>query len=251
MDPRSAILREQLRELDNRGQPTVPCIRIRNYRPQVVCIRRLTPLLRGQFPPLVPMLPIMQLLRLEQSLHLVRDGVIRVVAQVRGHLVGRRQHGTTRPPGDVQDLLVRRHLRHLHGVNGAHGVHWLSGGTAGLDQGPQLLRHITGSVALVEGPALGRDVRGGVGAADTGEAGGRPPFLDLLHLGREVCVLLCGGGLVVFGGRGDGAHVADGWKDADDGGGGYAGKTATGGGDGALGEELEEHCGGDGVGIGL
>lgn len=66
------------------------------------------------------MLPIMQLLRFEKSLHLVGHRVVGVVAKVGRDLVGGRQQGRARPTRYVQDFLIRSLLRHLHRVDCTH-----------------------------------------------------------------------------------------------------------------------------------
>ena len=62
----------------------------------------------------------MQLLSFEQSLDLVRNGVVRVVTHVWRYFMGSSQKRGACPTGNIQNFLVRGLLRHLHRINGAH-----------------------------------------------------------------------------------------------------------------------------------
>ena len=66
------------------------------------------------------MLPVMQLLCLEQSLHLVGHGVVRVVSKVGRDFIGGGQQRRAGPPRNIENLLVLCLLRHLYGVDRAH-----------------------------------------------------------------------------------------------------------------------------------
>lgn len=62
----------------------------------------------------------MELLCLEQSLDLIGDGIVWVIAKVSGDFVCGSKDGGAGPARDVEDLLVWGLLGHLDGVNGAH-----------------------------------------------------------------------------------------------------------------------------------
>ena len=145
----------------------------------------------------------MHLLSLEQSLNLVRHGVVRVVAKVGGDLVGSGQQGRARPARDIQDLLVGGLLGHLDGVNGTHYaieplesiLRFLLHADAALtrmnrlplvcpliQQIEQFPRHQRAGVCLLQRPALAHDVLGGVWSLDALIPRGVPPRLDIANL---------------------------------------------------------------------
>lgn len=62
----------------------------------------------------------MQLLGLEETLDLVGDCVVWVIAEVCGHLVGASQERRASPAGDVENFLVGCLLRHLYWVDSSH-----------------------------------------------------------------------------------------------------------------------------------
>ena len=70
------------------------------------------------------MLPVVQLLGLEQPLHLIWHRIVRIVAKVRRDFIRTGQYRGASPARNVEHLLVRRLLRHLNGINGSH--YWLS-----------------------------------------------------------------------------------------------------------------------------
>lgn len=66
------------------------------------------------------MLPIMQLLCFEYSLHLIRHRVVRVVSEIRRDLVRGGKHRGASPPRNIQHFLIDSLLGHLNRVNGSH-----------------------------------------------------------------------------------------------------------------------------------
>ena len=131
------VLSKQLGQLDNCRETSVtiyesvqyarvvanyhlPSVAVCNDRTHVVQVWCLRPFLWAHLPPIVPVLAIMELLSLEEPLHLVWDGVVWVIAKVGGDFVGGGQDRRARPPGDVKHLLIRSLLGHLHRVNGTH-----------------------------------------------------------------------------------------------------------------------------------
>lgn len=66
------------------------------------------------------MLPIVELLRFEESLYLVRNGIVRIVSEVWRDLVGAREYGGARPPRNVQHFLIGCLLCHLDRINDTH-----------------------------------------------------------------------------------------------------------------------------------
>ena len=181
----------------------IPGVTVRNDGSHVVDIWGVLALLRGQFASGIPVLPVMHLLSLEQSLNLVRYGVVRVVAKVGGDLVGSGQQGRARPARDIQDLLVGGLLGHLDGVNGTHYaieplesiLRFLLHADAALtrmnrlplvcpliQQIEQFPRHQRAGVCLLQRPALAHDVLGGVWSLDALIPRGVPPRLDIANL---------------------------------------------------------------------
>lgn len=98
----------------------IPSITVSDDRSQIVDIRSGLALVRSHLASGIPMLAVVHGLGLEQPLHLVRDGVIRVVTKVGGHFVGGGQKGGASPTRNIQDLLVRSLLGHLDRVNSTH-----------------------------------------------------------------------------------------------------------------------------------
>jgi len=101
---------------------TIPRVSIRHDRAHVIDIGGLFSLLGAQLPPSIPVFSIVELLRFEQPLHLIRDRVVRIVAEVGRYLVCAGKHRGARPARDIQDLLIGGLLGHLHGVNGPHCI---------------------------------------------------------------------------------------------------------------------------------
>lgn len=116
----SAVLREELGELENGGETSVPGVTVGDDGPQVVCVGCAGALLRCELPSGIPLLTVVHRLSLGEALDLVRYGVVWVVAEVGGHLVGGCEEGRAGPAGDVEDLLVRRLLGHLDGIDSTH-----------------------------------------------------------------------------------------------------------------------------------
>ena len=73
-----------------------------------------------KLPSSIPLLSIVQLLGLEQSLDLVWNGIVRIVTKIGRDLVGGSQQRGACPARDVQNLLVGCLLGHLYWVNGTH-----------------------------------------------------------------------------------------------------------------------------------
>lgn len=66
----------------------LPGVAVGDNWSHVVEIWRFGSLFRSHLPPVVPVLTVMKLLCLEQPLHLVRHGIVRVVAKVGRYFVG-------------------------------------------------------------------------------------------------------------------------------------------------------------------
>lgn len=183
----------------------------------------------------------MQLLSLPQPLNLVRHSRIRVVGQIGSDLVvPRREDRRTRPPRDVEDLEVRRHLRHLDRVDSSHRRERLSLRRRARESCEELLGRDVGGVKRGDGlsASLRRDEFGGVGPLGRCEARGGEPRFDRGDLRTEVGFLLCCCRLVEAEER---CGV----------GGGRGGEGARGHAEGAGGGDGEEGAGGDaGVGGG-
>ncbi len=135
-----------------------PCIPIRNNRSQIVDVRHLSAFLWWRFQPRIVMFPIMQLLRTEEAVDLIRNRGVRVISndhqregemgkcqkstlhvqphkeielvdppKIRSHfVVGRREQAARRPPRHIHDLEPSRHLSHLHRVHSAERMHWFA-----------------------------------------------------------------------------------------------------------------------------
>lgn len=97
-----------------------PRVTIGNDGSHVINIGSRLSLVSGHLPSCIPLLAIVHLLRLEETLHLVRDGVVRVIAEIGRHFVGRGEERGTGPAGDIEDFLMRSLLGHLHGIDRAH-----------------------------------------------------------------------------------------------------------------------------------
>lgn len=97
-----------------------PSVTIGDNWPHVVNVGGLHAFFCGHLPSHVEVLPVMELLRLEQSLHLIRYGIVWIVTEVCRDLVGSGENRRASPAGDVQNLLVRCLLSHLYRVNGTH-----------------------------------------------------------------------------------------------------------------------------------
>jgi hypothetical protein len=98
----------------------IPSIAICDDWPHVINVWCCFPLIRGQFSSRIPLFAIMHLLGFEETLDLVGDCVVWVIAEVGGHLVGASQEGRASPARDVEDFLVWCLLRHLYWVDSSH-----------------------------------------------------------------------------------------------------------------------------------
>jgi hypothetical protein len=84
------------------------------------------------------MLAIMELLCFEQSLDLVWNGVIRVIAEIRGYFVCRREDRGTNPTRYIQDFLISGLLGHLYWVDSPH---WIKSASASFRSEPFSFTH--------------------------------------------------------------------------------------------------------------
>ncbi len=98
----------------------LPSVAVGYDRSQIIDVFCRFPLFSAQLPSRIPMLPVMQLLRFEQPLHLVGHGIVRIISEVRRDFIGGGQQRRAGPPRNVKNLLVFGLLCHLHGVNRAH-----------------------------------------------------------------------------------------------------------------------------------
>lgn len=87
VDSSGALFCEQLGEAEYRAQATMTCVSIGDNRTQVVDPWRRSALIRRHMAPLVPVLPIVVQLRLEQTLDLVWHSRVGVVSKIRTNFV--------------------------------------------------------------------------------------------------------------------------------------------------------------------
>mmetsp|Transcript_39874 Transcript_39874/g.120412 ORF Transcript_39874/g.120412 Transcript_39874/m.120412 type:complete len:578 (-) Transcript_39874:13-1746(-) len=122
VDARRAVLDEHLRQLHRRRQAAVARVGIGDDRVQIIHARRLGALVGGHAAALLVLLAVVEQLRPEELVHLVRHRVVRVVRHVRARLVRRGGRGAALPPRNVNRGEVLGHLHHLHRVQRAEGV---------------------------------------------------------------------------------------------------------------------------------
>lgn len=66
----------------------VPGITIRNDWSQIISVGGSLSLFRSHLSPRVPLFPVMHGLGLEQTLDLVRDGIVGIIAEIGGYFIG-------------------------------------------------------------------------------------------------------------------------------------------------------------------
>jgi len=98
----------------------LPSVAVGYDRSQIIDVFCRFPLVSAQLPSRIPMLPIMQLLRLAQSLHLVGHRVVRIVSKVGRDFIGGGQQRRAGPSRNIENLLILGLLRHLYRVYRAH-----------------------------------------------------------------------------------------------------------------------------------
>ena len=173
-----------------------PSITVSNDRTQVIDPRGT---LSSGNSSLVPHLSVVEFLRLSQSLHLIRNGRVRIIGQIGSNFViSSRQHTRTRPPGDVEHLEMRSHLRHLNRIDRSHRVKRFALLGRSRECGKELFGRDVGRVEGRDGlsSSLGGDEFGGVGSFRIGESGRVEPSLNGRDLRLEIGFLLRCGRLV-------------------------------------------------------
>ena len=170
-----------------------PSITVGDDRSQVIDPRRT---LASSNPSLVPHLSIVQLLRLSQSLNLIRYGGVRIISQIGSHFViSGRQNTRTRPSRDVEHLEMRRHLRHLNRIDRSHRMQRFALLRRSRKCRKEFLGRDVGGVERRDGlrSSLGRDELGGVRSFRIGESRRVEPSLNRRDLGLEIGFFLrCG-----------------------------------------------------------
>lgn len=115
-----AVLGKELGELEDGGETSMAGVAIGNDGPEEVGVRGRGTLLRRHLAAGIPLLAVVHRLGLGETLDLIGNGIVGVVAEVWGDFICGRKEGGASPAGDVEDFLVGSLLGHLDGVDGAH-----------------------------------------------------------------------------------------------------------------------------------
>mmetsp|Transcript_39633 Transcript_39633/g.89088 ORF Transcript_39633/g.89088 Transcript_39633/m.89088 type:complete len:206 (+) Transcript_39633:1106-1723(+) len=122
VDSRGTVLHKHLGELHRRCKSSVAGVRIRDDGVEVVHNGSLGALLGRHAAALFVLLPIVEELRLEELINLVRHRVVGVVCHIGAGLVGCGSSGARLPAAHIDRGEVLRHLHDLHGVERAEGM---------------------------------------------------------------------------------------------------------------------------------
>ena len=180
VDSCGTLFCEQFGEAEHGAQAAMTCVSIGNDRTQVVDPWRRSALICRHMAPLVPVLPIVVQLRLEQTLDLVRHSRVGIISEIRTNFViAGGEHGGACPTRHVNHILLSCHLRLLHGVDRTQRRDGRAICGILLQQRIQLVGHERGCRWLDwHAASLGHNVARRVRPMNPSEPRAREPLLD-------------------------------------------------------------------------
>mmetsp|Transcript_61276 Transcript_61276/g.171345 ORF Transcript_61276/g.171345 Transcript_61276/m.171345 type:complete len:559 (+) Transcript_61276:287-1963(+) len=194
VDASGAGFDEHLAELHRGGEAAVASVRVRDDGVEIIHRSLLSALLWSHAHPLLELLPVVEKLRLEELIHLIRHSVVGVVRDVRSGLVRRGGRGRGLPAAHVHGREVLRHLHHLHRVQRAKGVRALACSLVLAQHRVELLGDLGANEVQRHGALELHDVLRLVRPGRVLETLGAHPRGHRLHAGGEARVLASAGG---------------------------------------------------------